>query len=145
MESSYDVIVVGAGNAALCAALSASESGARVLVLESAPEAECGGNTRFTAGAMRVVYRGVEDLKALMPDLADEEVERTDFGSYTADQFLDDVGRVTQYRADPDLAEISSKKVSRPCSGCEARACASLQCMGVRLSKSKVASNSGGA
>jgi tricarballylate dehydrogenase len=102
----YDVIVVGAGNAALCAALSARETVERVLVLERAPEAEAGGNSRFTAGAMRVVYDGVEDLRKLVPDLTPEEIERTDFGAYTADQFFDDMGRVTQYRCDPDLTEI---------------------------------------
>jgi tricarballylate dehydrogenase len=56
MDKSYDVVVVGAGNAALCAALSASETGARVLVLERAPEEERGGNSTFTAGAMRFAY-----------------------------------------------------------------------------------------
>jgi tricarballylate dehydrogenase len=101
----YDVVVVGAGNAALCAALSAREQGARVLVLERAAEDEGGGNTRFTAGAIRTVYNGVEDLRALMPDLTDEEVAITDFGTYTSDQFFDDMFRVTQYRCDPDLAE----------------------------------------
>jgi tricarballylate dehydrogenase len=106
MGQAYDVIVVGAGNAAFCAALSARESGAHVLVLEGAPQQECGGNTRFTAGAMRVVYNGVGDLEALMPDLTNEEKERTDFGAYTAEQFFDDMGRVTQYRADPELTEI---------------------------------------
>ena len=45
-ETGWDVVVVGAGNAALCAALAASEQGARVLVLERAPEAESGGNSR---------------------------------------------------------------------------------------------------
>jgi tricarballylate dehydrogenase len=102
----YDVVVVGAGNAAFCAALSARETCKRVLVLERAPEDEAGGNTRFTAGAMRVVYDGVEDLRRLMPDLTDAEVARTDFGTYTADQFFDDMARVTQYRCDPDLTEI---------------------------------------
>ena len=53
VDLTYDVIVVGGGNAALCAALSAREHCQRVLVLERAPEAEAGGNSRFTAGAMR--------------------------------------------------------------------------------------------
>ena len=101
----WDVVVVGAGNAALCAALAARESGASVLVLERAPEDEGGGNTRFTAGAIRTVYNGIDDLRALMPDLTDEEVSITNFGTYTSDQFFDDMFRVTQYRGDPDLAE----------------------------------------
>jgi tricarballylate dehydrogenase len=101
-----DVIVVGAGNAAFCAALAAREQGASVLVLEAAPEDESGGNSRFTAGAIRVVYNGVEDIKALVPDLTDEEIATTDFGTYTRDQFFDDMARVTQDRADPDLVEI---------------------------------------
>jgi len=106
----YDVIVVGGGNAALCAALSAREHCERVLVLERAPEEESGGNSRFTAGAMRVAYRGVDDLRELMPDLTDDEIARTDFGTYTEDQFLDDIARVTQYRCDPDLTEVLVKR-----------------------------------
>jgi tricarballylate dehydrogenase len=106
----WDVVVVGGGNAAFCAAMAAREKGASVLVLERAPEDEAGGNTRFTAGAMRVAYRGVDDLRRLMPDLTDEEVARTDFGTYAEEQFLDDMGRVTQYRCDPDLTEILVKK-----------------------------------
>ena len=110
MSGQYDVIVVGGGNAALCAALSASESGKKILVLERAPEEEAGGNSRFTAGLFRVAYGGVEDLKKVMPDLTKEEIERTDFGTYTEDQFLDDMARVTEYRCDPDLTEILVKR-----------------------------------
>jgi tricarballylate dehydrogenase len=101
-----DVVVVGAGNAALCAALAAAEQGARVVVLERAPEDESGGNTRFTAGAIRCVYDGIDDLRALMPDLSEAEIAGTDFGTYGEAQFYDDMGRVTEYRTDPDLCEL---------------------------------------
>ncbi len=101
-----DVIVVGGGNAALCAALAAREQGVRVAVLERAPVAERGGNSTFTAGAIRVAYRGVDDLVALIPDLSEEEKRTTDFGTYTEDQYFDDMARVTQHRADPDLVEL---------------------------------------
>lgn len=106
----YDVIVVGGGNAAFCAALAAKEKAARVLVLERAPEDEAGGNSRFTAGLMRVAYAGVDDLKKAIPDLSAEEIARTDFGTYTEEQFLDDMARVTEYRCDPDLTEILVKR-----------------------------------
>jgi tricarballylate dehydrogenase len=101
----YDVIVVGGGNAALCAALSAKETVEKVLVLERAPEEESGGNSRFTAGLLRIVYNGADDLRQLI-DLSADELARTDFGTYTADQFFDDMGRVTEYRCDPDLTEL---------------------------------------
>ena len=104
------VIVVGGGNAALCAAIAAASEGARVTVLERAPEPLRGGNSRFTAGAMRVVYNGVDDLRKLMPDLTPGEIERTDFGSYSAEDFYDDLGRVTHYRTDPGLAEVLVEK-----------------------------------
>jgi tricarballylate dehydrogenase len=106
LPTSVDIIVVGGGNAAFCAALSAVENGAKVLVLERAPEIESGGNSRFTAGAFRCVYDGVDDLKRLMPDLSEDEIAQTDFGTYTDEQFFDDMGSVTEYRCDPDLVEL---------------------------------------
>ena len=76
------------------------------MMLEAAPEEESGGNSRFTAGSVRVVYNGVDDIKALVPDLTEQEIATTDFGTYTSDQFFDDMARVTQNRADPDLVEL---------------------------------------
>ena len=101
----FDVIVVGAGNAATCAALSAREHGARVLMLEIAPEEARGGNSAFTGGAFRIVYHGAEDLARLIPDMNETELRDVDFGSYTDEQYFEDMGRLTQYRCDPDLTE----------------------------------------
>ena len=101
-----NVVVVGCGNAALCAALAAEENGAgSVTVLERAPEDESGGNSRFTAGAIRFAYSGLDDLVSLMPDLSENDIATTDFGTYTEDKFFDDMYEVTQYRCDPDLVE----------------------------------------
>jgi tricarballylate dehydrogenase len=65
-EFYYDVLVVGAGNAALCAASSAHEHGAKVGVLEKAPQNERGGNSTMT-GHMRYVYNSVDDIIPLIP------------------------------------------------------------------------------
>jgi tricarballylate dehydrogenase len=100
-----NVIVVGAGNAALSATLAAAEQGARVTVLERAPRAERGGNSAFTAGAMRVTYDGPDDLRRLMPELTEAEWQTNDFGIYPAEEFYDDMARVTESRCDPDLTE----------------------------------------
>ena len=105
MKKSYDVIVVGGGNAALCAALSAREQDVSVLVLERAPEDRRGGNSAYTGGGFRMVHHGVETVRSVVPDLSEGEITNTDFGEYTAEQYLDDLGRVTQYYCDPDLAE----------------------------------------
>ena len=101
-----DVIVVGAGNAAMCAALSAQEAGARVLVLERAPEGDRGGNSAHSGGAFRTVYDGVEDLKRIVPDLTEAEIAMTDFGTYTRDTFFDDCMRLSNWRANADLIEV---------------------------------------
>ncbi len=101
-----DVIVVGAGNAATCAALSARENGASVLMLEIAPQDAACGNSAFTGGAFRLVYHGFDDLAQLIPDINDHELSNVDVGTYTEEQYYDDIGRLTEWRSDPDLTEI---------------------------------------
>lgn len=110
MSDTNRVIVIGCGNAALCAAISARENGAQVLVLERAPKKLRGGNSTFTAGAMRVAYDDADALVELMPDLTEDELATTDFGSYPEDLFFEDISRVTEHRADPDLADVLVKE-----------------------------------
>lgn len=104
----YDVIVVGAGNAAMAAAVSAREQGAeRVLMLEKAPEHLRGGNTHYSGGLFRIAFDKPEDLLELVPD-----VERSVPGflesvqPYPKELFWADLLRVTEQRADPKLGEI---------------------------------------
>jgi len=85
------VIVVGSGNAALCAGIAALESGAEVLMLEKADETLAGGNTKYTAGAMRFAYDGADDLLPLLKDPDDPRLDKTDFGGYTKAKFADDL------------------------------------------------------
>ena len=97
------VIVVGGGNAALCAALSAAEHGANVTVIEKAAVEERGGNTFFTGGGFRFPYNGIEDIQDLIPDLSDAELNRIDVGNYSAKHMSDDLLRVSEGAADPDM------------------------------------------
>jgi len=100
----FDVVVVGKGNAALCAALSAKDQGAKVGMLEAASEDEHGGNSRFAGGVMRFAYSGVEDLRRVT-DISEEEAANSDFGTNTREDFLDVIHRLTSYRTDPDMSE----------------------------------------
>ena len=100
-----DVVVVGTGNAASCAALAAKEAGAAVLMVDAASEDDRGGNTSYAGGQMRVAFDGVEDLNRVIADLTDDEIRNTDFGTYTASDFFEDMARVTQYRCHSGLVE----------------------------------------
>ena len=104
----YDVIVVGAGNAALSAAVSAHENGAkRVLVLEKAPRDMRGGNTHWAGAILRMAFDDPHELEPLLPGI---EKEYEDFYEgitpYTRKDFMDDLLRVTSGRTDPLLSSI---------------------------------------
>ncbi len=106
MANEYDVAVVGAGNAALCAAIAAKETCDSVLVVEKAPDYFRGGNTYFTGGIIRFSYNGIEDIKTLIPDMSPTEEQSVDVGSYSQEEFYADMMRVTQGMSDPELAQI---------------------------------------
>ena len=104
----YDVVVVGAGNAALAAAVSAREQGAsRVVALEKAPRDLRGGNTHYSGGLLRFAYDRAEDLLPLVPDV-EQQVPGflTGVEPYPQKRFHGDLERVTEGRSDPELAEI---------------------------------------
>src|SRR5436189_22662 len=117
----FDVVVVGAGNAGICAALAARGQGARVLVLEAAPFDERGGNSRYTAGALRFVYNGVEDLLKLC-ELSETELATSDFGTYTSDKYYDDRVHGVIAKVEGKTMEIRAKAVILACGGFEANA-----------------------
>jgi tricarballylate dehydrogenase len=97
-EALYDVAVLGGGNAGLCAALTAREAGASVVVLESAPRHYRGGNSRHTRN-LRCMH---EEPSELLTD------------SYVEDEFLSDLLRVTGHDTDEALARF----VIRESAGC---------------------------
>jgi tricarballylate dehydrogenase len=105
-EQGHDVIVVGAGNAGMSAAHAARERGARVLVLEKADPEWSGGNSAFTAGAIRIAHGGLAELRDILEGIDDELAGKTDLEPYTADDFAADLRRVTLGRGDERMARI---------------------------------------
>jgi len=104
---SCDIIVIGGGSAAFEAAVAARQAGAaRVVMLEKAPEAEYGGNARYSGTGFRFVHAGAEEIRQFIPD-----VEETLFASmaippYGADDFMADLDRMTQGRMNRQLAQL---------------------------------------
>lgn len=101
----YDVVVVGAGNAALSAAMAARENGASVLVLEKARENEKGGNSYFTAGGFRFCHTGIDDATAdVLTDLSPAERQQIILPVHDRNVFYDTLMKVTRHQADEDMA-----------------------------------------
>ena len=97
MTEKYDVIVVGGGNAALCAALSARDTGSRVLVLERAPEHMRGGNTRHTRN-IRCTHSAADQYFS---------------GPYSEEEHLQDLIGVTGGPANLDIARLAVRESSK--------------------------------
>lgn len=103
----YDVIVVGAGNAALAASVSARMNGAnRVLVLEKAPEELRGGNTHYSGGLLRIAFSEVAEILRLVPKARELPGFVEGVEAYPRDLFWADLRRMTSGRTDPELGEI---------------------------------------
>ena len=97
LSRNYDVLVIGAGNAALCAAITARHNGARVLVLEWAPRELRGGNSRHTRN---IRY-------------AHQEATEYVTGPYTVDEYWDDLLRVTAGRTNEELARMVLERTEK--------------------------------
>ncbi|WBB75633.1 FAD-dependent tricarballylate dehydrogenase TcuA [Micromonospora sp. WMMD1128] len=102
----YDVLVVGAGNAAFSAAHAAREQVSRVGMLEKATTAELGGNSYFTLGSFRATYHGLDDLRPILSELDEREADRYDLDPYPVESFAADMLRLTRGRTDPTLMRI---------------------------------------
>ncbi|MEM6760327.1 MAG: FAD-dependent tricarballylate dehydrogenase TcuA [Pseudomonadota bacterium] len=87
----WDVVIVGSGNAGLAAGIAACEAGKRTLIVEKASANLAGGNTKYTAGAMRFAYDRSDELLPLLATPDDPRVAISDFGSYTSEKFADDL------------------------------------------------------
>ena len=107
-----DVIVVGAGNAGFCAARAAAERGARVLVLEKAPDEWRGGNSFFTAGAIRTAHGGLDDAGRRWSSRRAPGSDRRSSPTRRRTSAAD-LERVTEGRCDPELAALARRARAR--------------------------------
>ena len=101
-----EIIIIGSGNAALSAGMAALEKGCSVLIIEKADEKEWGGNSRYTAGAMRFAYNSFDDLVPLLKNRGDERLAISDFGSYPKEKFLADLKHFNEQEPITELQQF---------------------------------------
>ncbi len=85
-----EVLVIGGGNAALCAAITAAEGGRKVLLVEHAPQSLRGGNSQHTRN-FRCMHEGPKGILS---------------GAYPEEEYYDDLLRVTAGKTTPELARM---------------------------------------
>lgn len=102
----YDVIVIGGGSAAFDAAVSARMEGAeRVVMLEKAPEAEYGGNARYSGTGFRFVHGGAKEIREFVPDVDPAVFATMNIPAYSADDFKADLHRVSEGRMNQEMVD----------------------------------------
>ena len=107
LKKQYDLLVVGGGNAALCAAMTARQAGASVLLLESAPKTFRGGNSRHTRNLRYLHNSGTSFLT----------------GPYPEAEFFDDLMRVTGGKTNETLARLTIRESDNVGAWMQARGC----------------------
>ena len=114
-----DIIVIGGGSAAFEAAVAAREAGAeRVVMLEKAPEAEYGGNARYSAPASVSCTPARKEIRQFVPTSMRRPFATMVIAPYSADDFTADLDRMTQGRMNRELAQRWSRNRMRRCTGC---------------------------
>ena len=107
LPHSCDVLVVGGGNAGFSAAVASAQAGAKeVIIIDKCPEDWAGGNSYFTAGAMRTVHNGLSDLLSVVNNCDDATSKIVDLDPYTREDFSNDMARICLGNSDPDLRRI---------------------------------------
>ena len=103
----YDVLIVGAGNAACCAAFAALDQKAKVGIIEKAPKRDRGGNSALTAH-MRFVYNGIDDLRPLVKNMSEAELQKQidRLPHRTQAEVWEEFMRVTDNQVDVPMLEV---------------------------------------